>query len=181
MTVTIDMQELLGSVVGEIPPYSGDPEDEWQPTYLHNEIIGAAAQIVAEKLMKDAKSYQGLSKALKQAIEEKLAEMIEEELVKPYAQLDTYGEVKRGAEPITLRDQIKTQVDEALKKSMAPSDRYNNDPAWGALRKFIDNQIAAVLQKDFADAIAKGKKEVLDKIEKNAAEVIAKTIAKPPL
>lgn len=177
VTVTLDLHELLQATVGDIPPYSGDPDDEWIHEPLVGEIVGQAASIIAKKLMSDAKGYRTMSKFIRDMIDTKLAEMVDAELNKPYVPVDSYGEKVRGVDPTTLRAQIGTQINEALAKGMSPSSRYGSDPTAGVLKKYIDTEIGNKLQNEFKAAIEKGKKEVLDKIQEKAAAVIAQTIA----
>lgn len=181
LTVEIDLNQLLVSVVGEIPTFTGDPgEPGWEPAFMFNEIIQAAATIVAGKLMSNATEYQGLAKKLKEAIDLKLSDMVSAALDKPYVKLDTYGEPLRGAESTTLRETIKEQVAITLSKGMQPGDRYssNSTNVNGAVKKYVDAQVLEVINKDFKEAIDKAKAEVVGKIKDKAAQVIAETIEK---
>jgi hypothetical protein len=179
ITVSLDLQELLNATVGPIPAYTGDPDDYQEPPPpLHSEIIGAAAHLVARKLMSDATGYQGLQSRIRDAIDAKLGEMVTAELDKPFKPVDSYGEVLRSAEPTSLRAQIGKQAAEALAKGMAPSDRYSSDSIRGALKKYIDTEIDRQIKGELAETVKQAKAAVVDKVKANVTQVITDTITR---
>lgn len=179
VTITIDLQQLLTANVGEIPPYAGDPDDEWEPpTPVVGAIVNAVAAHMAAQLKHDATGYQGMKGMIRDQIEEKIGEIVAGQLDREFKPVDQYGEVQRNAEPTTLREQIKKQAETVLAKGMAPSDRYSNDKVQGVLRKYIDDEIARLIKAELAKEVEKAKAEVLAKVKGSAAQVITETITR---
>jgi len=182
VTLTMDMTAFLQATIGEVPSYgtSFDPEDDWQPDPVVGAIIDTAGRIVAEKLMSNETYYQGMTKRLKETIDQALADMVIAELDKPFKLVDTYGEVVRGVDPVTLRERIKEQIETTLAKGMRPGDRYagSNAGVDGKVKEYVDKAILEVINKDFKTAIDQAKATVVKRIRDNAEQVIADTIAK---
>lgn len=179
ITVTVDLQELLIANVGEIPPYTGDPDDEWEPpTPMIGAIVTAVASQLAHTLKSDATGYNGMKHAIRTLIDEKIAEIVTEQLEREFLPVDSYGEVIRSAEPITLREQIKKQASDAFAKGLAPSDRYGNTAGKGALKKYIDTEIDRLIKTELAKEVEAAKQQVVAKVRANAAQVITDTIAR---
>jgi hypothetical protein len=177
VTITIDLQQLLTANVGEIPPYTGDPDDEWEPpTPMVGAIVGATANQLAVELKRDATGYHGMQSRIRDQIDEKIAEVVAGQLDREFKPVDSYGEVQRNAEPTTLREQIKKQAETVLAKGMAPRDQYSNNPVQGVLRKYIDDEIARLIKAELAKAVEQAKAEVLAKVKGSAAQVITDTI-----
>lgn len=179
ITVTIDLQELLVANVGEIPPYSGDPDEEWEPpTPMVGAIVSAVATQMAWQLKNDATGYHGMQARIRDQIDEKIAEIVNTQLEREFKPVDQYGEVKRSAEPTTLREQIKTQASDVLAKGMAPSDRYSNSKVQGVLREYINGEIVRLIKTELDQAVKDAKTEVVAKVKANAAQVITDTLAR---
>lgn len=178
LTLSVDLHELLEATVGHIPVYTGDPDDDYEPNPVVGVLVQAAARILADKLMSDAKGYHGMQARIREAIDEKLAEMVTIELDKPFKPVDSYGEAVRGAEPTTLRALIGKQASEALAKGMAPSDRYSNDATKGALKKYIEGEIDRQIKTELQAEVAKAKAAVVDKVKANVTAVITDAITR---
>lgn len=177
ITITVDLQELLVANVGEIPQYTGDPDDEWEPpTPMIGAIVSSVSAYMAAELKRDAVGYRGMQSMIRDQIEGKIAEIVEAQLEREFKPVDSYGEVKRNAEPTTLREQIKTQANAVLAKGLAPRDQYSNDKVQGVLRKYIDDEIARLIKAELAKAVEQAKAEVLAKVKSSAAQVITDTI-----
>ncbi len=175
ITVTVDLEQLLTAHVGDIPAWTGDPDDEYEPpTPLIGAIITGVAHVMAGKLMADATGYQGMKGRIRAAIDEKVADIVTGQLDREFLPVDSYGEVQRHAEPTTLREQIKTQASTALAKGMKPSDRYNTD--LGGLKKYIDTEIDRQIKTELAEAVKEAKATVVAKVKANAAQLITDTI-----
>ena len=179
ITVTVDLQELLIANVGEIPPYTGDPDDEWEPpTPMIGAIVNAVAAHMAWTLKNDATGYNGMKHAIRTAIDEKIAEIVTEQLEREFLPVDSYGEVIRHAEPITLREQIKKQASDALAKGLAPSSQYSNNASQGAIKKYIDTEIDKLIKAELLKEVEAAKQQVVAKVRANAAQVITDTVAR---
>ncbi len=177
ITVTVDLEQLLTAQVGDIPAWTGDPDDEYEPpTPLIGAIITGVAHVMAGKLMADATGYQGMKGRIRDAIDERVGEIVAAQLDREFKPVDSYGEVIRHAEPTTLREQIKTQASDALAKGMQPGDRYNSK--LGGLKKYIDEEIDRQIKKELQQEVAAAKAAVVDKVKANAAAVIADTITR---
>ena len=177
ITVTVDLEQLLTAHVGDAPAWTGDPDDEYEPpTPLIGAIITGVAHVMAGKLMADATGYQGMKGRIRDAIDEKVGEIVAAQLDREFLPVDSYGEVQRHAEPTTLREQIKTQASTALAKGMKPSDRYNTD--LGGLKKYIDTEIDRQIKNELAEAVKEAKATVVAKVKANAAQVITDTITR---
>ena len=175
ITVTVDLEQLLAAHVGDIPAWTGDPDDEYEPpTPLIGAIITGVAHVMAGKLMADATGYQGMKGRIRDAIDEKVADIVTGQLDREFLPVDSYGEVQRHAEPTTLREQIKAQASTALAKGMKPSDRYNTD--LGGLKKYIDTEIDRQIKNELAEAVKEAKATVVAKVKANAAQLITDTI-----
>lgn len=176
VTITVDLQELLIANVGEIPTYTGDPDDDWEPpTPMIGAIVGATASQLAAELKRDATGYQGMKGMIRDQIDNQIAQIVAGQLDREFKPVDQYGEVQRNAEPTTLREQIKTQATAAIANGMKPSDR-NYGRSAGDLKKYIDTEVDRAIKQELAEALKEAKAEVLAKVKANAAQVITQTI-----
>lgn len=177
ITVTVDLQELLAAQVGEIPQYTGDPDDEYEPpTPMVGAIVNGVAHIMASQLKNDATGYGGMKSLIRDRIEAKIDEIVAVQLDREFLPVDAYGEVLRSAEPTTLREQIKKQASDALAKGMKPSDRYNSD--LGGIKKYIDSEIDKLIKTELLKEVESAKQQVVAKVRANAAQVITDTVAR---
>lgn len=177
VTLTVDLEQVLTAYVGDVPAYTGDPDDEYEaPSPMVGAIIAGVADTLARKLMQDATGYAGMKGAIRDAIDAKVAEIVTGQLDREFKPVDMYGEVDRYAEPTTLREQIKTQASAALAKGMKPSDRYNSD--LGGLKKYIDTEIDRQIKVELAEAMKEAKTAVVDKVKATAAQVVTDTITR---
>lgn len=177
ITVTVDLEQLLTAQVGDVPAYTGDPDDEYEPpTPLIGAIITGVAHTLAGKLMADAVGYHGMRDRIRTRIDEQIELIVTAQLDREFLPVDSYGEVQRGAKPTTLREQIKTQTSDALAKGMQPGDRYNSK--LGGLKKYIDGEIDRQIKGELQSAVAEAKAAVVDKVKANAAQVITETITR---
>lgn len=177
LTLSVDLNELLEATVGHVPVYTGNPDDEYEPNPVVGVLVDAAARVLANKLMSDAKGYHGMQAHIRDAIDTKLAEMVTDELDKPFKPVDSYGDFIRSAELTTLREQIGKQASNAIAKGMAPVDRYGNS-ANGALKKYIDTEIDRQIKGELAEAVKEAKAAVVDKVKANVTQVITDTITR---
>lgn len=177
ITVTVDLQELLAAQVGEIPQYTGDPDDEYEPpTPMVGAIVNGVAHIMASQLKNDATGYSGMKSLIRERIEAKIDEIVAGQLDREFLPVDAYGETIRHAEPTTLREQIKKQASDALAKGMKPSDRYNSD--LGGIKKYIDTEIDKLIKTELLKEVESAKQQVVAKVRANAAQVITDTVAR---
>jgi hypothetical protein len=177
ITVTVDLEQLLTAQVGEVPAWTGDPDDEYEPpTPLIGAIITGVAHTMALKLMSDSTGYNGMKHAIKSRIDEQISEIVAGQLDREFLPVDSYGEVIRSAEPTTLREQIKKQASDALAKGMSPADRYGSSA--GGLKKYIDTEIDRQIKSELAEAVKEAKAAVVAKVQANAAQVITDTITR---
>lgn len=180
VTVTLNLQQLLHATIGEIPPYTGDPDDDFEmPTPLYGAIVQAAATQLVHDIRRDAEGYRGLSGKVREVIEERISEAIVEQLDREFKPVDSYGEVQRNADPTTLREQIGKQARDALAQGMAPSDRSGyNSGTKGAVRKYIDAEIDRQIKTELQAEVASAKALVVAKVKDAAAQAITDQITK---
>lgn len=177
LTLSISMQDLLDATVGTIPPYSGNPDDEWEPHPVAGLIIDRAARLLSLELSRDERS--GYRTRYRDAIQERLGVLVEEELQKPFLPVDTYGEPKRGAEPTTLRAEIGRQAADALAKGMSTGETYSGTRRGvGSLRKYIETEIDRQIKGELQAAVTAAKAAVVDKVKANVSQVITDTITR---
>lgn len=180
ITVTVDLQELLAAQVGEIPQYTGDPDDEYEPpTPMVGAIVNGVAHIMASQLKHDATGYSGMTALIRTRIEAKIDEIVTGQLDREFKPVDSYGETIRSADPTTLREQIKKQASDTFANGFAPSDRYGSDKAGrGSLKKYIDTEIDRLIKTELAKEVEAAKQQVVAKVRANAAQVITDTVAR---
>lgn len=177
VTITVDLEEMLTAYVGEVPAWTGDPDDEYEPpNKMIGAIIAGVSDTLARKLINDATGYAGMKHVIKTQIDEKVAEIVAGQLDREFLPVDSYGEVQRHAQPTNLREQIKSQTELALAKGMKPGDRYGSD--LGGIKKYIDTEIDRQIKTELAEALKEAKTQVVDKVKAAAAQVITDTITK---
>lgn len=178
MTVTVNLGELLDAYIGEIPAYTGDPDDEYEPpSPVAGALINAAAHLMVRQVKEDADGYTAMVNRIREKISQAIEGVVADELVKPYLPVDSYGEPRRGAEPTTLREQIGKQASEMMAKGMVGSNRYDNTPA-GVVKEFIDKEIRQLVQGELKQALDQAKAQVLDQVKDQAAQVITDLVAR---
>lgn len=178
VTVSLDINDLVKAYVGEIPTYTGDPDDEMEPPPpLYGEIIGAAAHIVAQSVIRDTTRYGGLKSRVDAQIDAALNAGIVAELEKPFKPVDSYGQVDRHADPTTLREQIGKHAAEWIAKGMKGSrSGYSSDN--GALYQYINKELEQLIKTDLKAVADSARAAVTQKVQKEAATVIADIITK---
>lgn len=175
VTVSLDIEELVQAYVGTIPTYTGDPDDDVEaPPPLYGEIITAAAHVVARSVINDTTRYGGLKRYVEDAITRQLDTLVAAELEKPFKPVDTYGEVIRGAEPTSLREQIGQHATTWIAKAMKSGSRYASDN--GELYKYIDGELLKLLKTDLKAAADQARAAVTTKIQTEAAKVLGDII-----
>lgn len=174
MKIEIEISEItLNTVVGDIIgfDYDGDAVVEGQTR---------VADLVADRIADRVASTEEFRELRKQVttirdemIREKLEPVLAEVMEAPIRKTNGFGE--QTGEPVTMRELVMEEARDLL--SQRDRRGYNQAP-W--ITTFVHEQVRELFEKELkaelAEAKAKLKKEILDRVSQDAAQTVAQAL-----
>jgi hypothetical protein len=148
----------------------------WNDGNVEDRILGIVARRMIEDVGDEAK--HGVDSAVRdvraEVIREQVEPVVREALTKPMQPTNQYGEVRPGAEPVTLAELIEKEVKRVT--TVKDRDVHSGRRGTTGLEQMIEEAVGREFKSELKKAVDGAKAAALDKVREAAGEVIAETV-----